>query len=447
MKKLFMKILALGLIFTVCVVVCSCSVVNETIDSISSLVNPKGIVEDVSLGYEEIDFGEFAYSPYYEPMFSRASYNALENDKMRELYDMLYYNCYLVYPKSFSNGEYKCKQVILEDAQLSQAQIRLTIKAIADDNPHVFWISTTFGFLVDEKDNYTAVQLYSRMSPDKLRAGISLLKEEVDYFFSTLVEGLSIYDLEVLAHDYVMFKCEYDTELTDVQMVPKGKESAFDPYGALVEGKAVCEGYSRAFQMLCNGVGIECVNIVGESEGELHMWNAVELDDKYYYVDVTWDDKDDEAFMYDYMNINEKQLKVDHEFSKLSSEMTDEEICGDGKVNALTSNFFIPKCTSNEYNYYVKESAYLNSYDSKEIVESLKEAAKNKESFFHFYINPKEFTYDYAVDQLFFSYPQYFFKYIDEVNLSLPDYSIDTNNLSFSQKEQLSVVTVLLKYI
>lgn len=447
MKQLKLKIIALVLVVLFCFAFSSCSAVNDAVDSVSSLLNPRGIVEDISLGYEEIDFCEFSYSPFYEPIFSRACYDSLENEKMRELYDMLYYNCYLVYPKSFSDGEYKCKQVILEGACLTEAQIRLVIKAMADDNPHVFWVSSTFGFLVDSENNYTAVQLYSRISPKELSKKNIELKAEADEFFGSLKEGLSAFELELLAHDYVLDKCEYDSSLTDTQFVPKEKESAFDPYGTLVEGLAVCEGYSRAFQMLCNGVGVDCINIVGESENELHMWNAVLLDGSYCYVDTTWDDKDDEAFMYDYFNITEKQLKTDHEFSPLCSEMTDEEICGDGEHNALTSNFFIPKCNTADYNYYKREGVHLSSYDSDEITKSLTKAAKNKEKCFHIYIDPNEFTFDYAVDQLFFSYPQYFFKYIDEVNESLPDYSIDSNNLSLYQKEPISVVTVMLEYI
>ncbi|MBQ2971073.1 MAG: hypothetical protein IJE16_00810 [Ruminococcus sp.] len=447
MRKLCIKAASLLLCTVLCFSLSSCLTISDAIDSVSSLINPRGIAEDVSLGYTEIDFGEFSYSPYYTPIFSRESYKNLENDKMRELYDMLYYNCYLVYPRSFSAGEYKCKQVILEEAQLTQAQIRLTIKAIGDDNPHVFWLSDTFGFLIDESKNYTAVQLYSRMSPEKLTESISNLKAECDKYLATLKDGLSDYELEKSAHDYILKKCEYDTSLTGSVTVPKGKESAFDPYGALVEGVAVCEGYSRAFQLLCNSTGLSCINIVGVSENELHMWNAVQLGEDYYYVDVTWDDKDEEAFMYDYFNISEKQLLYDHEFSPLSSEMSDEEICGDGTTNALTSNFFIPKCTKTEQNYYEKNSVHLKSYDSDEIEESLLKSAENKESYFHFYIEPNEFTFDYAVDDLFFSYPQYFFKYIDNVNYLLPDYSIDTNNLSLYQKKQLSVVTVVLKYI
>lgn len=447
MKKLMLKGVAVLLCCLIGFTLSSCELLNLAVESVSSLISPKGMVEDTSLGYDEMDSTPFLYSSFYTNFECRESYNSLENDKMRELYTRLYESVYFVYPKSFSGDEYKCKQVILEDSQLSEAQIRLVIKALTDDNPQVFWLSTTFGFLVSPAENYTAVQLYSRTHPDLLKEDISKLKEEVNKFFETVESGLSEYEREKIAHNFILEKCEYDDSLKDVLTVPKGKEAAFDPYGVMVEGIAVCEGYSRTFQLLCNGLGLKCINVIGESEGELHMWNAVELDGDYYYVDTTWDDKDDDAFMYDYFNISEKQLLADHDFSPLSSEMSDEEICGEGRVNALTSNFFIPKCTSTAYNYYIRESAHLSNYDGDELIESLLNSAKNKEKYFSFYIDPKELTFEYAVDSLFFSYPQYFFKYVDEVNYELPDYSLDKNNLSLYQKEPISVVTVMLKYV
>ena len=59
------------------------------------------------------------------------------------------------------------------------------------------------------------------------------------------------------------------------------------------EGTAgpVCEGYARAFKVLCDEAGIPCVLVDGEALGEPHMWNYVQMDDgKWYAVDVTWND-------------------------------------------------------------------------------------------------------------------------------------------------------------
>ena len=49
----------------------------------------------------------------------------------------------------------------------------------------------------------------------------------------------------------------------------------------------VCEGYARAFKMLCNKIGVECI-LVGSND---HMWNYVKMEDgNWYAVDVTWND-------------------------------------------------------------------------------------------------------------------------------------------------------------
>lgn len=447
MKRIGAKMISALLCIAMSVTFVSCAVIEDTVQSISSLLNPIGIVEDISLGYTEINSGGFNYSEYYTALDCKESYNALENDDMRMLYDMLNDSAYFVYPQSNSRNEYKCKQVILQDAKLTQAQIRLTIKALTDDNPHIFWLTTTFGFLVSDSDNYTAVQLYSRYSPVDLSQSVTKLKVKTDEFFSSLENALTPYQLELKIHDFILERCKYDETLTDVEYVTNENASAFDPYGVMVQGLAVCEGYSRTFQMLCNGVGINCVLINGESQGELHMWNAVNLDGDWYYVDVTWDDMDDDSIKYDYFNISEDVLTVDHEFSKLSSEMSDEEINGDSTNSARTSNFFIPTCDQSAYNYYVRNCAHLVDYSGDKVIESLLTAAMKKEQFFHFYIDPKEFTYEYAVDQLFYSYPQYFFDYVDTVNYSLPYYSIDNSNLSLYQKEKLNVVTVMLSYV
>ena len=63
-------------------------------------------------------------------------------------------------------------------------------------------------------------------------------------------------------------------------------------------GKAgpVCEGYSRAFQVLCNQLQIPCVLVDGDAVESLqdtlesHMWNYVQIDGGWYAVDVTWND-------------------------------------------------------------------------------------------------------------------------------------------------------------
>lgn len=70
--------------------------------------------------------------------------------------------------------------------------------------------------------------------------------------------------------------------------------------GVFDKGVAVCDGFSKAFSLMCNMLDIECIRIVGIASdgGEEggHAWNKVLLDKdttdttpaKYYIVDITW---------------------------------------------------------------------------------------------------------------------------------------------------------------
>lgn len=54
----------------------------------------------------------------------------------------------------------------------------------------------------------------------------------------------------------------------------------------------VCEGYSKAFQLLCdntqwNDPSIHCFTVTGDMNGGGHMWNIVQIQGRNYLVDIT----------------------------------------------------------------------------------------------------------------------------------------------------------------
>ncbi len=82
-------------------------------------------------------------------------------------------------------------------------------------------------------------------------------------------------------HDYLCETVVYDL----------GATYAHEPYGSLIDGRAVCEGYAEAFKLFCDRFNIPCVLVLGVGNTEDHMWNYVQMEDgKWYAVDVTWDD-------------------------------------------------------------------------------------------------------------------------------------------------------------
>ena len=90
-------------------------------------------------------------------------------------------------------------------------------------------------------------------------------------------------------HDYLVTSCEYDIENYKSGKITQVSRLA---YGALVDGKAVCQGYCAAFSLLCDRAGVRCFVVGGNApnSSDSHAWNVVLIDGKKYYIDTTHDD-------------------------------------------------------------------------------------------------------------------------------------------------------------
>ena len=86
-------------------------------------------------------------------------------------------------------------------------------------------------------------------------------------------------------HDYLAYVCDCDETVKNEKIYSTRARTA---YSALVRRKAVCEGYAMAYRLLLNAAGI--VSDVAIDRGSHHIWNYVRIRDRWYHVDVTWDD-------------------------------------------------------------------------------------------------------------------------------------------------------------
>ena len=89
--------------------------------------------------------------------------------------------------------------------------------------------------------------------------------------------GMSKVQIARALHDYLAQHMRYDESL-----------KKYDAYTAFVEGTAVCQGYTLAYGAMLKKAGIPFE--YAESEAMNHIWNLVQIDGKWYHVDVTWDD-------------------------------------------------------------------------------------------------------------------------------------------------------------
>lgn len=95
----------------------------------------------------------------------------------------------------------------------------------------------------------------------------------------------SMYSLDKIRilFEYVAVNTEYDTSFT-----PAG----YTGYGAAINKKAVCQGYTAYFNNLCKQLGFEAEGVSGtvKKSGELHMWSKIKVNNEWRYFDVTFSD-------------------------------------------------------------------------------------------------------------------------------------------------------------
>ncbi len=96
------------------------------------------------------------------------------------------------------------------------------------------------------------------------------------------------------ANNYLVDHVAYDEAVYESYLkgAPMTDLSPWSAEGALLNGKAVCEGYAGAFMMICDQLGIPCVKVNGELNGIPHTWNSVFIESiqDWLNVDVTNND-------------------------------------------------------------------------------------------------------------------------------------------------------------
>ncbi|WP_049962865.1 dockerin type I repeat-containing protein [Ruminococcus sp. HUN007] len=98
-----------------------------------------------------------------------------------------------------------------------------------------------------------------------------------------ITPGMTELQKALVLHDYLVLNTTYDLGNT----LPDGYEG-YTAYDILVFGNGVCEGYSQAYNMLLERVGISSIMVVSDAMN--HAWNLVNIDGEWYHADVTWDD-------------------------------------------------------------------------------------------------------------------------------------------------------------
>ena len=180
----------------------------------------------------------------------------------------------------------------------------LAINALVFDDPELFFLNLKKMYMLVETYTYSVgnrkeykVKIGANDGDAYLNSGfydkasVDEAVEELRDIRWEIIQNAEMYsntkDKIKYVHDYLVNNVSYDKT--------KNLPNVHNVYGALVQREAVCEGYAKAFKYILDGMDIPCLVACGvaentDGEREDHAWNYVQLNGKWYAVDVTWDD-------------------------------------------------------------------------------------------------------------------------------------------------------------
>lgn len=107
-------------------------------------------------------------------------------------------------------------------------------------------------------------------------------------------------------------------------MITEDKSECDSSIGAILNGKADCDGYSDAFYLIGSLVGLDVRYQHGDSlekglnaglSSVFHVWNLVNINDTWRMIDVTWDDQGDYPF-YVWFNVGQDVASLTHTWNE-----------------------------------------------------------------------------------------------------------------------------------
>lgn len=81
----------------------------------------------------------------------------------------------------------------------------------------------------------------------------------------------------------------------------RGEDNLGTAYTALMTGEAICDGYAKAYDFLCKKAGLETIYVLADFPNFKHVWNMICVDEKWYHIDVTWMDTNENKFWMNFM--------------------------------------------------------------------------------------------------------------------------------------------------
>ncbi len=204
-------------------------------------------------------------------------------------------------------------------------------------------------------------------------------QQQIDKVVEQWMGNISIND-----KDYDKVKYVYELLSTNTEYVDEAQNSQ-NIISVFLNGQTVCQGYACAAQYLLKQLGIQSVIVSGTALGDAHAWNLFQMNGAYYYMDVTWGRGK-------YVEDTVEKYFVDYKYMTMTTEEMLQEHEPDGELN-------LPECTAVADNYYRKERAYIEEWNTEAIGAYFTQAYEEKQMISVRFANRQ--LYDKAINYFF----------------------------------------------
>lgn len=291
-------------------------------------------------------YGSAVYHTEWDKYSSNYIYNNL-NSGERKFWDALDHVCYQYLTSQDDAIGQQTREGIVYMPNIYESPIyysTLTLERAAEiflmfnySNPQYYFMDGVYVYI--ESSNIFVPTFYEEFRSGSARSkATQAMKNTITSWESTIASAGSTEQKAKAAHDLIAKKVQYD----DNYLTNPDNPFHQSAYSVFCDDHSVCAGYTKAFEMLMNGAGIDTIAVLSTD----HAWNMIRINDSWYHMDCTWDDLDGYAgyeIIYKFFNRSEAVIKSDgtHEIESMF----------DGKLPASTldsgaNNTSIGKCAT-----------------------------------------------------------------------------------------------------
>jgi len=184
-----------------------------------------------------------------------------------------------------TSGMYEQIPYIMHEFSTPSDSSALAIDSVVDtvsvsDSDQLYY-AVINGYNPKPKAGSAAERIYGKAT--------KVLAEITDESMTDIEISHAVYDwlIDEVIYDYRLLEISPAGNISAEQMAEFKKYNGFALEGVFDDGRAVCDGISKAMALMCNMAGIQTVRVVGDRGSVGHAWNKLKIDGNWYNADAT----------------------------------------------------------------------------------------------------------------------------------------------------------------